>query len=181
MENFNPAKKNDPKKEPMSRKVSNFVKATLLSKLLNNSKIDETLANNLYANRILEEERIAPNKSFSGLTPSLPEGTNIIDVWGSHFANIGDKMYYIREFKKGFDLIDNTKDFIPEKWLSRRENKRRADLQKKYGLSATTEAIPQNEFYRYDESIGDLDDWIIHNDKGQIKKIPDQVKMKHGG
>lgn len=170
MENFNPGKKNEQKKEPVSNKVSNFVKTILLSKLLNKSKIDETLANNLYANRILEEERVAPDKSFSGITPSLPEGAKMIEVWGSHYVNIGDKMYYLREFKTGFDLVDNTSDFIPVKYLPRSENKRRAAFQKKYGLSTTTEAIPHDEFYRYDESIGDLDDWIIHNDMGKIKK-----------
>ncbi|MBS3923190.1 MAG: hypothetical protein KGZ37_08615 [Nitrosarchaeum sp.] len=170
MENFNLGKKNDQKKEPVPNKVSNFVKGMFLSKLIDKSKMDKTLADNLYANRILEEELIAPNESFSGTTPSLPEGTKIINVWGSHFANIGDKMYYIRDFKTGFDLVDNTEDFIPNKYLERREYKRRAAFQKKYGLSATTEAVPQNEFYRYDESIDDLDNWIIHNDMGQIKK-----------
>ena len=177
MENFNLGKKNDQKneqkKESVPNKVSNFIKAALLSKSLDKSKIDKTLANNLYANRILEEELIAPNKSFSEFTPSLPEGTKIIDVHGSHYANIGDKMYYIRDFKEGFDLVDNTSDFIPREDFSRRENKRRAFFQKKYGLSATTPAIPREEFHRYNESTGDLDDWIIHNDMGQIKKSKD--------
>ena len=130
MENFNPTKNEDLKKEPNKGKVSNFIKATLLSKLLNKSKINTTLAGNLYANRILEEELIAPDKSFSEFTPSLPKGTKIIDVDGSHYANIGDKMYYVREFKEGFDLVDNTKDFIPHKYLERREYKRRAAFQK---------------------------------------------------
>ncbi|HEU0085456.1 MAG TPA: hypothetical protein VFQ59_00660 [Candidatus Paceibacterota bacterium] len=170
MENLNLGEKEDPKKTSSTSKVSNFVKAALLSKLLDNSKMDTTLADNLYANRILEEELIAPDKSYSGLTPSLPEGTKIIDINGSHYAHIGDKMYYIREFKGGFDLVDDTKDFIPDKHLSSGEYKRRAALQKKCGLSATTEVIPQKEFYRYNESISDLDDWIIHNDKGKIRK-----------
>ena len=39
-------------------------------------------------------------------------------------------MYYVREFKEGFDLVDNTKDFIPHKYLERREYKRRAAFQK---------------------------------------------------
>jgi hypothetical protein len=174
MENFNLGRKNDqknePKKESVSNKVSNFVKAALLSKLLDKSKINKSLADNLYANRILEEELVAPDKSFSEFTPSLPEGTKIIDVHGSHYANIGDKMYFIRDFKEGFDLVDNTKDFIPYKGLYRREYKRRAFFQKKYGLSTATKATHDDEFYRYNESVDDLDDWIIHNDKGQIKK-----------
>jgi hypothetical protein len=169
VENFNPIKKEEPKKESILNKASK-IKTAILSKLIDNSKIDKKLANNLYANRILEEELIAPNESFSGFTPSLPEGTKIIDVYGSHYANIGDKMYYIREFDKGFDLVDNTKDFMPEKYLPRRENKRRTAFQKKYGLSSITESIPREEFYRYNESIGDLDNWIIHNDMGEINK-----------
>ncbi len=169
MENFNLGKKNDQKK-PAPNKVSNFVKSIFLSKAMDKSKMDETLAGNLYANRILEEELVAPNESFSGTTPTLPEGTKIINIHGSHFANIGDKMYFLMEYKGGFELRDNTKDFIPDKYLSRREYKRRVAFQKKYGLSATTEAIPRNEFYRYDESIDNLDNWIIHNDMGQIKK-----------
>ncbi|MFA6273727.1 MAG: hypothetical protein WC662_01045 [Candidatus Paceibacterota bacterium] len=175
MENFNLGKKEDPEKKPNIGKVSNFVKAILLSKLLDKSKLNKTLANNLYANRILEEELIAPNKSFSGLTPSLPEGTKIIDSgYGSNYVNIGDKMYYIRQFKGGFDLVDNTKDFVPSWHHGRRENKRRVAFRKKHGLSlsTTTEANPQNEkeFYHYDESISNLDNWIIHNDMGKIKK-----------
>ena len=169
MENFKPIKKEEPEKESILNKAFK-VKTTILSKLIDNSKIDKTRADNLYANRILEEELIAPNKFYSGLTPSLPEGTKIIDVDGSHYVNIGDKMYYIREFNKGFDLIDNTKDFMPGKHLSRRENKRRAFFQKKYNLSITTESTPQKEFYNYNESTDDLDNWIIHNDMGKINK-----------
>jgi hypothetical protein len=189
VENFNPIKKEGPKKESILDKASKVVnlakkiaslkpiikdtpnvKTAILSKLIDNSKIDKTRADNLYANRILEEELIAPDKSFSGFTPTLPEGTKIIDVDGSHYANIGDKMYYIRKFKEGFDLVDNTRDFIPDKYLSRREYKRRDFFQKKYGLSSTTEAIPQEEFYHYNESTDDLDNWIIHNDMGKINK-----------
>lgn len=170
MEKFDFGKKNEQKKESVTSKVSNFVKSAIFSKLLDDSKLNKTQADNLYANRILEEELIKPDKSFSGLTPSLPEGTKIIDVYGSHYVNIGDKMYYIREFKGGFDLVDNTSDFIPEKHFGRRENKRRSFFQKKYGLSILTKAIPIKEFYRFDESISDLDNWIIHNDKGKIRK-----------
>lgn len=79
-------------------------------------------------------------------------------------------MYFIQDYDGGFKLIDNTKDFIPNKYLSRRQNKKRAFFQKKYGLSDTTEAIPRDEFYGYDESIGDLNNWIIHNDMGKINK-----------
>jgi hypothetical protein len=170
VENFNPIKKEDPKNESNKGKISNFIKATLLSKLLNKSKINTTLVNNLYANRILEEELIAPNKSFSGFSPSLPEGTKIIDIDGSHYANIGDKMYYVREFKEGFDLVDNTRNFIPDNGFPYRVNKRRTFFQKKYGLSTATEAMPQDEFYRFDESIDNLDNLIIHNDMGVIRK-----------
>lgn len=170
MENFNPGKKEEPKKKSEAGKISNFLKATLLSNLLNKSKLDTTLAENLYANRILEEELIAPNKFYSGYTPSLPEGAKIIDIYGSHYVNIGDKMYYIRDFKEGFDLVDNTSDFMPDKHHSHRENKRRAFFQKKYNLSTDTKAIHQKEFYRYNRHIDDLDNWIIHNDMGQIKK-----------
>ncbi len=170
MEKFNPEKKEGPQKKSITDKATNFIKSALLSKLIDNSKMDKTLADNLYANRILEEEIIAPNKSYLGFTPSLPEGTKIVDVYGAHYANIGDKMYYMREFEGGFDLIDNTKDFIPDKYLSRRQNKKRAAFQKQYGLSDTTEAISRDEFYSYDESTSDLDNWIIHNDMGKIKK-----------
>lgn len=178
MENFNLEKqnnqKNKQKKEIVSNKAPNFIRAMFLSKLLNKSKLDKNLADNLYANRILEEELIAPNKFYSGYTPSLPEGTKIIDVYGSYYANIGDKMYYIRRFEDGFDLVDNTKDFILRKdtYYSRRERKRKAAFLKKYGLSlsADTKTPPRDKFYRYDESFEDVDNWIIHNDGGKIKK-----------
>lgn len=172
MENFNPREVDEQKKESVLNKIYNTAKAVLVSKLLDNSKLDETLANNLYANRILEEERIAPNRFFSGITPALPEGTRIIDIHGAYFANIGDKMYYIRRYKGGFDLVDNTEDFVPREGFDRRENKRRSAFQKKYGLSTITEAIPRKEFYRYDETTDDLDNWIIHNDEGKINKNP---------
>lgn len=170
MENFNLGKENSQKDESVLNKASNLVKAKVLSTLLNNSKLDKNLANNLYANRILEEERVAPDKSFFGIIPSLPEEAKIINVSGSTYVNIGDKMYYVRDFQTGFDLVDNTSDFIPIEHLGSSENKRRTALQKKYGLSSATEAVPRNEFYRFDESISDLDDWIIHNDKGEIRK-----------
>lgn len=170
MENFNPGKKEEQKKESVLNKVYKATKAMLVSKLLDNSKLDKKLADNLYANRILEEELIAPDRFFSGITPSLPEGSHVVESHGCPYVNIGDKMYYISEFETGFQLIDNTKDFIPNNFLSPREKKRRTFFQKKYGLSDTSEAVPHDEFYRFDESISDVDNWIIHNDKGKINK-----------
>ncbi|MEI8130262.1 MAG: hypothetical protein WCG55_02030 [bacterium] len=170
MENFNPANMDEPKKESTLRKIHKAAKSMLVSKLLNSSTLDKNLADNLYANRILEEELVAPNKSSSGFTPSLPEGTQIIEINGAHYAHIGDRMYFIRQYESGFDLVDNTNDFIPTDHHGRRENKRRAAFQKKYGLSTTSEEAPRNDFYRYDESTDDVDNWIIHNDDGQIKK-----------
>lgn len=170
MEGFNLFKNKKSKAE--SRLPS--VKEVVLSKLVDNNKINKKLADNLYANRILEEELIAPNTSYQGLNPSLPEGAKIINRYGSNYANIGDKMYYIKEFNEGFDLVDNTDDFAPREdtYYSLRDKKRMADFQNKHGLSlsATTESVPREEFYYYDQHIGDLDNWIIHNDMGKIHK-----------
>lgn len=169
MEKFNPEKKNEEKKEPVSNKVPNFLKSTILSKLLNNSKLDKNLADNLYANRILEEELIAPNKFFSGFTPSLPEGAKVINIDGSHFVQIDGRMYYVREFKGGFDLVDNTYDFMPRP-DELYPYKTKLKYQKKYNVSDTGAPINDKQFYKFDETKDDIDDWIIHNDMGQIKK-----------
>lgn len=169
MENFNLEKKNDPKKEPISNKVSNFVKTRLLSKLMNNSKLDETLADNLYANKILEEERIAPNKSYSGFTPSLPEGAKIIEISGAHYLQKDGRMYYVREFKGGFDLIDSTYDFMPRPG-ELYPSKEKLKYQKKYNVSDTSKPITDHQFYKFDKTEDNLDDWIIHNDMGTIRK-----------
>lgn len=169
MENFNLGKKEDPKKISNTEKVSNFVKASLLSKLLTNSKMDKTLADNLSANRILEEELIAPNKSYSGFTPSLPEGAKMIEVDGSHYLQKDGRMYYVREFKGGFDLVDSTYDFMPrpdELYPSKIKLK----YQKKYNVSDTSTPINDHQFYKFDKTKDDLDNWIIHNDKGTIRK-----------
>ena len=169
MENFNPGKKEDPKKRSNIGKLSNFIKATVLSKLLDKSKLNTTLADNLYANRILEEERIAPNISFSEFTPSLPEGTKIINIHGSQYIQKDGRMYYIRNFVGGFDLVDNTYDFMPrpdELYPSKTKLK----YQKKYNVSDKSIPIDDGQFYKFNETEDNLDNWIIHNDKGEIKK-----------
>ncbi|HUC88842.1 MAG TPA: hypothetical protein VMR49_02320 [Candidatus Paceibacterota bacterium] len=184
MENFNLIKKEDPKKESIldkESKVSNLAKirtlikntpnfkATLLSKLLDNSKMDKTLADNLSANRILEEELIAPNESYSGFTPSLPEGAKIIDVYGSQYLQKDGRMYHIRKFKGGFDLVDSTYDFMPrpdELYPSKRKLK----YQKKYNVSDASTPINNDQFYKFNETEDNLDNWIIHNDMGKIRK-----------
>lgn len=163
MENFSPKKKGS-----ISDKVSNFAKSIILSKLMGKSKMNKTLTDNLYANRILEEEQVAPNKSYSGFSPSLPEGSKIINVQGSQFLQKDGRMYYIREFKGGFDLVDNTYDFMPhpdELYPSKRKLK----YQKKYNVSDASMPINVGQFYKFNETEDDLDNWIIHNDKGQIK------------
>lgn len=169
MENFNLGKKNEQKKESISKKVSNYVRATLLSKLLNNSKIDKTLADNLYANRILEEELVSPNISYKGFEPELPKGSKLIDIHGSQFLQIDGRMYYIREFENGFDLVDNTYDFMPhpdELYPSKRKLK----FQKKYNISDASTPINEGQFYKFDKTEENLDNWIIHNDLGKINK-----------
>ena len=114
MENFNPGKKDEQKKEPALNKVYKAAKAVLVSKLLNNSKLDKTRAENLYANRILEEELIAPNMSYKGFEPELPKGSKLIYINNdTPFIQIDGRMYYMRQFKGGFDLVDNTYDFMP--------------------------------------------------------------------
>ena len=169
MENLNLGKKEDSKKRSNIDKVSNFVKATLLSKLLNNSKIDKTLANNLYANRILEEELISPNMSFKGFEPELPKGSKLIDIHGSQYLQIDGRMYYIRNFVGGFDLVDNTYDFMPhpdELYPSKTKLK----YQKKYNVSDTSTPINDGQFYKFNKTEDNLDNWIIHNDMGKINK-----------
>lgn len=138
---------------------------------MKNSKLNKNLASNLYANRILEEERIAPNKFYKGFTPDLPEGAKIINVHGSHFAQIDGRMYYIRESENGFDLVDNTYNFMPrpdEVYPSKSKLKD----QKKYNVSDAATPIADNQFYKFNQTKDDLDNWIIHNDMGQIKKTP---------
>lgn len=169
MENFNPGKRNEQKKEPVSGKVSNFLKTKLLSKLMDKSKLDENLADNLYANKILEEERIAPNKSYSGFSPALPEGSKIIEIDGSHYLQKDGRMYYMREFEEGFDLVDNTYDFMPRPG-ELYPSKEKLKYQKKYNVSDTSTPINDHQFYKFNKTKDDLDDWIIHNDKGTIRK-----------
>jgi hypothetical protein len=166
VETFKPGKENNKENEGIINKTSNLIRAKALSALMKNSTLDENRANNLYANRILEEERVAPDKSFRELIPPLPEDTQIVYLYGTPYAHIGDKMYYIKHRKNGFNLADNTSDFIPHV----PQDKRKAELQKKYGLSDATEAVFDGTIYHFDESISDLDDWIIHNDMGQIRK-----------
>jgi len=183
MENFNPGKMNEQKKEPIFKKVSNYIKATLLSKLLNSSKIDNNLADNLYANRILEEELIGPNISYKGFEPELPKGSKLIDIHGSQYLQIDGRMYYIREFKNGFDLVDNTYDFMPrpdELYPSKAKLK----YQKKYNVSDASAPINEDQFYKFDKTEDNLDNWIIHNDMGKIYKSKlnkDATWWKKGG
>jgi len=169
MENFSLGKNEDSKNKSNIEKVSNFVKAALLSKLLDNSKMDKTLADNLYANRILEEELISPNISQKGFEPELPKGSKLIDIHGSQFLQIDGRMYYIRTFNKGFDLVDSTYDFMPrpdELYPSKTKLK----YQKKYNVSDTSTPINDDQFYKFNETKDNLDNWIIHNDMGKINK-----------
>jgi len=169
MENFNLGKKNEPKKESVPNKVSKFVKTLVLSKLINNSKIDKTLADNLYANRILEEELISPNKSFNGFEPELPKGSKLIDIYGSKYLQIDGRMYYIRNFVGGFDLVDNTYDFMPRP-DELYPDKLKLKYQKKYNVSDSSTPIDDDQFYKFNETHDNLDNWIIHNDMGKINK-----------
>jgi len=169
MENFNLKKKEEPQKKSNRDKVSNFIKATLLSKLLNKSKINKTLADNLYANRILEEELISPNTSYKGFSPELPKDSKLIDIYGSQYLQIDGRMYYIRNFVDGFDLVDNTYDFMPRPG-ELYSDKSKLKYQKKYNVSDKSTSIDDHQFYKFNETKDNLDNWIIHNDKGQIKK-----------
>ncbi len=169
MESFDPIEKEDPKKKSTAEKVSNFIKAGLVSKLLNNSKLDTTLANNQYANRILEEELLSPNISFKGFEPELPKGSTLIDINGSHFLQIEGRMYYVRDFGTGFDLIDSTYDFMPRPG-ELYPSKAKLKYQKKYNVSDTSTPINDAQFYKFNETKDNVDTWIIHNDLGKIKK-----------
>lgn len=143
-------------------------KTLALSKILDNSKLDTKLANNLYANRILEEELVGPNITFKGLSESLPEGSRMIDYHGSPYIQKDGRVYYAREFDKGFDLIDRTDDFMPrvgEKYPT----KERIRLQKKYNVSNEAAPLSDKTFYKYNTDVENPDDWIIHNDKGSLK------------
>ncbi len=183
MENFKPTTKEDPKKESILDKASKVtslakirtlikdipnVKTTILSKLIDNSKMNKTLADNLYANRILEEELISHNVSFKGIEPELPKDSKLINIHGSQYLQKDGRMYYIRNFVGGFDLVDNTYDFMPhpdELYPSKRKLK----YQKKYNVSDTSAPINDHQFYKFNETENNLDNWIIHNDMGKIK------------
>lgn len=168
MENFNLGKKEEPKKKSNIGKVSSFIRSAFLSKLMDNSKIDKNLANNLYANRILEEELIAPDKFYSGISPELPKGSKLIDIDGSLFIQKDGRMYYVRNFVGGFDLIDNTYDFMPRPG-ELYPSKTKLKYQKKYNVSDASTPISDHQFYKFNETKDNLDSWIIHNDKGRIK------------
>jgi len=184
MENFKPTNKEEPKKESILEKISEVanldkiktlikntpnVKTVLLSKLIDSSKLDKTLADNLYANRILEEELISPNVSFKGFEPELPKDNKLIDIDGSKFLQIDGRMYYIRQYKEGFDLVDNTYDFMPRPGEIY-PSKRKLEYQKKYNVSDASTPISGNQFYKFNETEDNLDNWIIHNDMGKINK-----------
>jgi hypothetical protein len=144
-------------------------KTIALSKMLDNSKLNTELANNLYANRILQEELVAPNVSYRG-TANFPEG-KLIDHLGSPFLQKNGRMYYITDFENGVGLNDVTYDFMPtpgDKYPSKYFKK----LQKKYNVSDAAESefkgSMYNNYYPHDENVSSIDDWIIHNDVGQI-------------
>ena len=169
MESFNYGKKENLKKKTLVDKVSNFVKAALLSKLLNNSNMDQTLVDNLYANRILEEELISPNISFEGFEPELPKGSKVINVADAQFLQIDGRMYHINDSKEGFNLIDSTYDFMPRP-TELYPSKTKLKNQKKYNVSDASTPIDGDQFYKFNKTEDSLDNWIIHNDDGQIKK-----------
>jgi hypothetical protein len=144
-------------------------KTITLSKMLNNSKLNKTLADNLYANRILEEELIAPNVSYKG-TPNFPEG-KIINHYGTPFLQKNGRMYYMAEFENGFGLNDATYDFMPRPDY-KYPSKHIKNLQKKYNVSDAAESefnSIYDNYYPFDQTVTPVDDWIIHNDFGQIK------------
>ena len=167
MEGLNPTKK-----ESILNKVSKvakLAKITVLSKLIDNSKLDKNLANNLYANRILEEELMSPNISYKGFEPELPKGSKLIDIHGSQYLQIDGRMYYIRNLVGGFDLIDNTYDFMPRPG-ELYPFKTKLKYQKKYNVSDKSIPINDGQFYKFNETKDNLDNWIIHNDTGKINK-----------
>jgi hypothetical protein len=168
MENLSPMKKEELDKKLNMSTVSNFIRSALISKILNKTNINEELATRLYANRIIEEELLGHNKSFRGFTPELPKGSKLINVRDAQYVQINGRMYYVRTFGKGFDLVDNTYDFMPspdELYPSKQKIK----YQKAFNVSDTSEPIDTNQFYTYDENKEPLDNWIIHNDLGSIK------------
>ena len=143
-------------------------KTIALSKMLDNSKLNTKLANNLYANRILEEELIAPNVSFKGLEPNLPEGSRIINHAGSSFLQKDGRMYYIQEHNDRIRLLDNTDYFVPHPEDLHPSKSKLKDL-KKYNISDKSDPIYDNQWYHFNQTSDPIDDWIIHNDLGGIK------------
>ena len=167
MEGLNPTKK-----ESILNKVSKvakLAKITVLSKLIDNSKLDKNLANNLYANRILEEELMSPNISYKGFEPELPKGSKLIYIHDTPFLQIDGRMYYVRNFAKGFDLVDSTYDFMPRP-DELHPFKSKLKYQKKYNVSDASAPIEGNQFYTFTKTEDALDNWIIHNDNGRITK-----------
>jgi hypothetical protein len=143
-------------------------KTIALSKILDNSKLNTKLANNLYANRILEEELIAPNVSFKGLETNLPEGSRIINHAGSPFLQKDGRMYYIQEHDDRIRLLDNTDYFVPHPEDLYPSKSKLKDL-KKYNISDKSDPIYDNQWYHFNQTTDPIDDWIIHNDLGGIK------------
>jgi hypothetical protein len=148
-------------------------KTFVASKMLNSSKINNKLARNIYNNRILEEELVAPNVQFRGFSKKeLPDG-KLHSIADGDFMNVNGRMYWINEGKylngdEGYTLADNTYDFMPrpdELYPSKYKSK----WQKKYNVSdANPNTVGRYDSNRYDQTYTYPDDWIIHNDKGQL-------------
>lgn len=161
--------------DPLGKSI-NVAKATApkirtasLATMLNKSKLNTQLADNLYANRILEEELVAPNKSFEGFTPDLPDG-DLITYKGENFLKKDGKMYFPMEYGKGsIRFADVTDQFAP-RVDQLYPSKSKLQLQKKFGLSRAepNEAAWTNQFFKPNRTVDDVDDWIIHNDFGKI-------------
>ena len=161
-------------------KLKSNATSAIFTRMLDNSKLNKELAGNLYVNRILEEELVGADSKFKGIQPSLPEGSRTLDIHGSPYVQSNGRIYYVGEHtrpewatgtgqaEQGFDLIDNTYDFMPKPG-DKYPFKSQIRNQKKYGVSDKSPSLGEGPSYTYEGTTGKIDDWIIHNDKGAIK------------
>jgi len=151
------------------QQIPNSIRSFVASKVLDNAKVNPKQLKNLYNNRILDEQLIAPNVQSKGIT-DLPDAVVTPD---QNFLNIGGRMYYNSQSNLGARLIDNTKNFIPKVTDSRSTIKYKNKMNKLYDINENAPSLYDGQYFKHNFTSQPIDDFIIHNDRGNIN---DQMK-----
>jgi hypothetical protein len=146
-------------------KLPNYARALATSKYLDNVKVNPTKAKNLYNNKILDEQLIAPNIQSKGLI-DFPDGG--VFSPDQNLFNIGGRMYFNSQGATRTELIDNTKDFIHKLNDSKSTIKRKNKFNTLYNIDEDAPSLYDGQFFKHNFTSQPIDDWIIHNDKGNI-------------